>query len=89
MSEATPLQDAQWRAIEAVNALVECDASWEDRYDAIDHVLAHLQARLEQTTAPTLQAVLAECVREQEQAARAFMREHIVVAVVGDNTDLL
>jgi len=35
MSTATKLQDAQWRAIESINGLVECDAPFEDRHASI------------------------------------------------------
>ena len=49
MSEVTVLQDCAWRAIEAVNQMVECDeASFEERHLAIEHVKKHLEARAEQ-----------------------------------------
>lgn len=51
---ATKLQDAQYCAIEAVNAIVECnDASWEDRHAAIECVRLHLEARAEQSKPET------------------------------------
>jgi hypothetical protein len=48
MSEVTVLQDCTWRAIEAVNAIVECDDTFEERHLAIEHVKKHLEARAEQ-----------------------------------------
>lgn len=47
---ATRLQTLQYKAIEALNAVVECkDVSFQDRCSALKLVLAHLQARIEQT----------------------------------------
>lgn len=47
---ATRLQTLQYKAIEALNAVVECkDVSFADRCNALELVLAHLQARIEQT----------------------------------------
>lgn len=48
MSEVTVLQDCAWRAIEAVNQMVECDASFDERHLAIERVKKHLEARAEQ-----------------------------------------
>lgn len=53
-SLATKLQDAQYKAIEAVNAIVECnDAEWQDRHAAIERVRLHLEARAEQSKPET------------------------------------
>jgi len=47
---ATRLQELQYNAIEALNAIVECrGVSFDDRRHALELALAHLQARIEQT----------------------------------------
>lgn len=50
MGQVTKLQDCTWRAIEAVNKLVECDeASFDERHEAIEHVRKHMEERARQT----------------------------------------
>lgn len=45
----TKLQDLQYRAIETINRMVECDeSSFEDRCRAIELVRKHLEERAKQ-----------------------------------------
>lgn len=48
MSEVTVLQDLQHRAAEAIDAIVECDESFEARHLVIEYVRKHLETRAEQ-----------------------------------------
>ena len=49
MSNVTKLQDCTWRAIEAVNHMVECsEASFDDRHLAIERVRKHIEERAAQ-----------------------------------------
>lgn len=45
----TKLEDCQFRCIDAVNKLVECEGDLDDRHRAIERVRKHLEARAEQT----------------------------------------
>lgn len=46
---ATKLEDVVWRAQEAINKVVECDDTFEERHRALERLRAFLDARAEQT----------------------------------------
>lgn len=45
----TKLQDATWRAQEAINHVVEADGSFEEKNLVLERLRKHIDARIEQT----------------------------------------
>lgn len=74
--EIRPEADLLWRGIEAINACIEKLPDMEARTRVLTKLREHLDERVHQ------------CAPESE-TLEEFLDEHVVVAVVGDNSDLL
>ena len=53
---ATPLQNETYRAIDAINRMVESDESFENVFFSIQLVRKHLESRAHQTATPFIPA---------------------------------